>query len=154
MGPVTRGRGASLVAFALLVAAGSSVGTLVRATIELALPATPGGWPWATFAINLVGSFVLGLLLELLSRTGQDHGWRRTVRLGAGTGVIGGFTTYSTFIVEIDQLVRAQAAALAVAYALISILAGLLAAGAGMALGAVALRPADATPDAAAEGDG
>lgn len=140
MGPVSRSRAARLAGFALLVAVGSSLGTLARASIELAVPTPPGAWPWATFGINLVGSLLLGLLLEVLSRTGEDRGWRRTVRLGVGTGVIGGFTTYSTLIVEIDQLVRFGGGAVAASYALTSILLGLVAAGAGMALGALVLR--------------
>ena len=91
------------------------------------------GWPWVTFWINVVGSVVLGALLEALSRAGDDSGWRRAVRLGVGTGVVGGFTTYSTFVLEIDQLARAGALPLAAAYALISVIVGLAAAAAGMA---------------------
>lgn len=86
-----------------------------------------------TFWINVVGSVVLGALLEALSRAGDNSGWRRAVRLGVGTGVVGGFTTYSTFVLEIDQLARAGALPLAAAYALISVIVGLAAAAAGMA---------------------
>ena len=89
-----------------MVILGGMLGTAARAQLEGAFAPPAGGWPWVTFAINLVGSFVLGALLEALSRTGRDVGWRRAARVGLGTGVIGGFTTYSTFIVETALLVR------------------------------------------------
>ena len=125
-----------LSGLALLVGCGSAVGTLLRAGIGATVPHGPGEWHWATFAINLVGSFVLGLLLEFLARTGPDTGWRRMVRVGVGTGVIGGFTTYSTFVVEIDWLGQSGQLILAVAYALGSIVLGLAAAGLGIAAAA------------------
>lgn len=120
---------------ALLVAAGGAVGTALRAALESLSPTQPGHWPPMTFAINLVGSFVLGALLELLIRSGPDEGWRRRVRLGCGTGVLGGFTTYSTFIVEVDRLLSGGAAATGVAYALVSVVAGIGCAVLGMAAG-------------------
>ena len=133
------------VGLALLVAAGATVGTLLRASIELAFPHTPGEWPWATFAINVVGSFALGALIEALALRGPDTGRRRTLRLGVGTGVVGGFTTYSTFVVEIDQLAGAGQAAVAVAYGLVSIVLGVVAAaiGAGAVASAFGRREAD-----------
>ena len=54
-----------------------------------------GGVPVATFGINVVGAFLLSVLLELLAKHGLDIGWSRRVRLGVGTGALGGFTTYS-----------------------------------------------------------
>lgn len=128
-----RGRTRRVLGFAGLVAVGSTIGTLIRATAEQAFPATPGDWPWTTFWINMIGSFVLGVLLETLTRTGDDIGWRRIVRIGAGTGVIGGFTTYSTYVVEVDQIVRAGHFPIAAIYAVVSLLLGVAAAGAGLA---------------------
>lgn len=75
----------------LIVALGGAVGTSVRACATLAAHDAF----WVVAVINLVGAFALGLLLEVLSIGGADVGSRRTVRLGLGTGVIGGFTTYS-----------------------------------------------------------
>lgn len=116
-----------------LVLVGGAVGTSVRAALEHALaPAT--GWPWVTFAINVVGSFALGLLLGALAGRGADVGARRAVRLGVGTGVLGGFTTYSTFTVEVHRLVDEGTAGLGLAYAVGSVLVGLGAAVAGLAL--------------------
>ena len=86
-----------------LVLVGGGLGTSARAALEHAL-AAPTGWPWVTFTINVVGSFALGLLLGALAGRGADEGWRRAVRLGCGTGALGGFTTYSTFVLEVHRL--------------------------------------------------
>lgn len=131
----------SVLGFAALVACGSTVGTLMRAVLELAFPHGAGEWPWATFWINLAGSLILGALLEALALAGPDSGWRRVVRLGAGTGILGGFTTYSTYVLEIDVLARSGHAALGAAYALVSVVLGVAAAGLGVwAVGAVRRR--------------
>ncbi|MWB99477.1 CrcB family protein [Agromyces seonyuensis] len=142
--------GGALARSALLVFLGGCLGVALRFVLEAVWPAASGAWPWTTFAINLAGAFLLGLLLETLARGGPDEGLRRSLRLGVGTGVLGGFTTYSTFSVEADRLLGA-APALGFAYALVSILAGLVAAGAGMLL-AGALRPT-AAPSTAPEED-
>lgn len=115
-----------------VVFAGGSVGTLIRAVIEGAWPAD--GWPWATFAINVTGSFVLGVLLTALARSGDDVGWRRMARLGAGTGLIGGYTTYSTYVLEGDLLVSSGQTVLAIAYFVTSIVLGAFAALGGILL--------------------
>ncbi|WP_043660594.1 CrcB family protein, partial [Cellulosimicrobium cellulans] len=69
MGEVTRRT--PLLALAGLVAAGGAVGTTARALLEQAFAPVPGAWPWTTFWINLVGSFVLGALLETLLRAAR-----------------------------------------------------------------------------------
>lgn len=138
MGEVTRR--APLLALAGLVAAGGAVGTTARALLEQAFAPVPGAWPWTTFWINLVGSFVLGALLETLLRAGPGSGRRRAVRLGCGTGVLGGFTTYSTFVVEVERLASGGHAALGAAYALGSVALGVAAAVGGVALAAAARR--------------
>ena len=134
MGDVTRPT--PLLALAGLVAAGGAVGTTARALLEHAFAPTPGAWPWTTFWINLAGSFVLGALLETLLRSGPDTGRRRAVRLGCGTGVLGGFTTYSTFVVEVERLADGGHVALGAAYGLGSVVLGVLAALGGIALAA------------------
>ncbi len=126
--------GGRIVGLALLVAAGATAGTLLRASIELVFPHAPGEWPWATFVINVVGSFALGALIEALALSGPDTGRRRMLRLGVGTGMIGGFTTYSTFVVEIDQLATAGAVSMSVVYALVSVVLGVVAAAIGAAV--------------------
>jgi len=122
----------------VLILLGGAVGTSVRAWLEGAWPAQPGAWPWTTFWINIGGSLLLGLLLEGLAVSGPDAGWRRGVRLGVGTGVLGGFTTYSTFAVESVERLRDGSWPVGATYALVSVVVGILAAGAGLRLGRVA----------------
>jgi fluoride exporter len=129
-------RSSSLLRLAGLVALGGSVGTAARASLEAAFPAPAGAWPWTTFTINVVGSLILGALLESLLRGGEDSGWRRAVRLGCGTGMLGGFTTYSTFALEVERLLHGGAVEIAATYAVVSVAAGLVAAGAGIAIAA------------------
>lgn len=121
-------------AMLLLVLMGGACGTLLRYVLVTTFPVRPGAWPWTTFWINVVGSFLLGALLTGLSRTGPDAGWRRSARLAVGTGFCGGFTTYSTFIVEIDTLFGDGWAWTGVGYAVGSVLVGVAAALAGVLL--------------------
>lgn len=90
----------------LAVGIGGAAGTLVRAGLAQAWPHAPGTLPAATLAVNLTGALCLGLLLGRLALS-PDTGWRRTVRLGVGTGFMGGLTTYSTFMVEVARLTGA-----------------------------------------------
>ncbi len=120
-----------------MVVTGGTVGTAIRAALERAVPSDPGGWPWATFVVNITGAFVLGALLEMLIRTGPDSGWRRRVRLTAGTGLLGGYTTYSTFAVEIVEGARGSAPLLGPLYGLVSVALGVAAAAAGFWLATV-----------------
>lgn len=115
-----------------LILAGAMVGTSVRSALEAAWPAAPGAWPWTTFWINLGGSFVLGALLEALAATGLSEGRQRGLRLGLGTGVLGGFTTYSTFATETAALGTSGAIVVSFGYALASVVAGVLLAASGM----------------------
>jgi len=118
-----------------LVLAGGAIGTAVRSALETRFGAAPGQWPWPTFTINVSGALLLGLLLTTLNRTGPDEGWRRNSRLLLGTGVMGGYTTYSSFVVEADQLVDVGRPGLALAYATLSILLGTAGALAGVLVG-------------------
>ena len=114
-----------------LVGAGGAVGTALRGAIGLAVPPL-GGVDIAVLGINIVGAFALGLLLERLSRRGTDDGGRRTARLLLGTGVLGGFTTYSTLAADSSSLLAAGHSWLALAYALGTVVLGALAAWAGI----------------------
>jgi CrcB protein len=118
---------------AAVVAVGGLAGTAARYGLALGLPTPVAGWPAATFVVNLVGAFLLGSLLEALARSGSDAGWRRRVRLLAGTGFCGSLTTYSTFAVEADLLVRNHAAWLAAGYLGASLIGGVAATAAGIA---------------------
>ncbi|HSK34108.1 MAG TPA: CrcB family protein [Propionicimonas sp.] len=113
---------------------GAASGTTARSLLEGAWPATPGAFPWTTFSINVCGSLLLGMLLEAIAESGRDAGWRRGLRLGVGTGVLGGFTTYSTFSVETVLLLRSGHWLLATGYALASVVTGVGAAMLGVRL--------------------
>lgn len=117
----------------LLVFVGGFAGTIARYGVALHEPTATGRWPAGTLAVNVVGAFILGGLLEALSRSGPDAGVRQRARLLLGTGFCGALTTYSTLAVEADLLVRDHRAGLAGLYLAVSVLAGLLAAIAGIA---------------------
>jgi CrcB protein len=115
-----------------LVALGGAVGTGFRYLLSEAIPKV-GGIPVATFSINVLGAFLLGALLEGLALRGEDAGRRRTIRLLAGTGALGGFTTYSTLANDTVALL-VVAPVHAVAYALATVVMGALASLVGIAL--------------------
>jgi fluoride exporter len=103
------------------VFAGGFAGALARAALADALPHGPAEWPWATLAVNLAGAFLLGWLVARRSR----------LRPLLGTGLCGALTTFSTLQLEALRMLDHGAAGLALAYAAVSIGAGLVAAGAG-----------------------
>jgi fluoride exporter len=115
-----------------LILAGAMVGTSLRAALESEWPAVPGAWPWTTFWINLAGSFFLGALLEFLAASPLTPAWQRGLRLGLGTGLLGGFTTYSSFATEAASLGTSGAILISFGYALASVAAGVLLAASGM----------------------
>ena len=127
----------------LLVALGGAMGTSIRQLVAQLLPVSDGGWPAATLAVNVSGAFLLGVLLEALARGGTEVGWRLRTRLFAGVGFCGALTTYSTLAVEALLLVRGDQSGTAVAYAVASVVAGLLAAVAGLVVSAAAHRRGD-----------
>ena len=128
--PSAAGRAPSVAASLALVAAGGCAGTLVRATLERAWPASPGHLPVTTLALNVVGALALGLLLGALGEG------RPRLRLALGTGVLGGLTTHSTFILESHRLLTSGGdgghPVLGAAYLVGSMVAGLVAAGLGL----------------------
>jgi CrcB protein len=117
----------------LLAALGGALGALARWAIAEALPGSPGGWPWATLLVNLTGCLLLGALLAALAARSPEPSWARPF---LGIGVLGGYTTYSTFAVEVVDLVDRGATVLAAGYALLSVAGGV----AAVVLGAVAVR--------------
>ena len=106
-----------------LVAAGGAVGTALREALSLVIPPA-GGIDLVVLGINIVGAFALGVLLERLARRGADEGRRRTARLLLGTGVLGGFTTYSTLATDASTLIAGNQAWLAIAYATVAGIGG------------------------------
>lgn len=119
---------------ALAVFCGGLLGTALRALFSSFQPAN-AVWPWATFLINLVGAFLLGFYFEYLAATGEDRGIRQALRLCFGTGMLGAFTTYGTFILETEQRLasgNARTIIIGIGYALISVIGGLFCAGLGV----------------------
>ncbi|MDH6235744.1 CrcB family protein [Cryobacterium sp. CG_9.6] len=96
-----------------LVFIGGTVGTALRQTLLLLNPGTI----WVTFAINITGALLLGALLETLVRRGPDVAPRRGIRVLLGTGVLGGFTTYSALATDTSMLFADGAVGLALLYA-------------------------------------
>lgn len=81
----------------LLVMAGGAVGAGLRHLVGRAMLAVAGaGWPWGTLTVNIVGGLAMGLLAGVLARTASGEFWR----LLLGVGVLGGFTTFSSFSLE------------------------------------------------------
>lgn len=122
------------------VAAGGLLGAAARQAVEQAVASRPGSFPVATFVVNLSGAFLLGALLEALARAGDDNGARRRLRLVAGTGFLGAYTTYSALAVEGNLLVRGGHAGTAALYALATVFAGAGVAAIGIRAGAAGHR--------------
>lgn len=118
------------------IAVGGGLGALARYGIASAVPASRTGFPWATFAINTTGCLLIGVLMVLVSDVWSGQ---RLVRPFLGVGVLGGFTTFSTYVVDIQRLVDAGAAATGLAYLLCTVLAALAAVYAGISLGRLAV---------------
>ncbi len=110
-----------------VIALGGALGSLARYGLGRAWPDAAHELPWTTLSINLLGSLLLGMLVVAVSELWQPHPLTRPL---LGTGVLGGFTTFSTFAMQ----TRSLATGPAIAYLLLSVLGGLLAAAAGMAL--------------------
>jgi CrcB protein len=121
------------LAGALVVAAGGAVGSVLRALLTWSVAArTDGATMPATLAANVLGSFVLGVVVQLGGTTGAPSpAWR----LFLTTGVCGGFTTFSTFSFEAVSAFEDGRAGIAIGYALLSLVAGALAMWGGLALG-------------------
>ena len=113
----------------LAVALGGIVGAIVRTALAGWFPHAADAWPWATFAVNLVGAFVLGAVVTLIH---ERHAFRRRL---LATGFCGALTTFSTMQLELLRMLDADAVGLAAAYAAVSIALGLacVAVGAGLA---------------------
>ncbi len=111
-----------------LVAVGGALGALARYGLACAIPVRPGELPWATLLTNLSGCAALGLL----TRAVAHQAW---VRLFAGTGFLGGFTTFSAFALETDKLIARQCGGIALAYVLASTVGGVAAAAACLPAG-------------------
>ena len=115
-----RGQGRAVA----VVALGGAFGATARYAASLRWPGPPGGFPWATFWINVVGCAVIGVFMVVITDVWAAH---RLVRPFFGTGVLGGFTTFSTYAVDIQKLVDSGHARTGLAYLAATLLAALTA---------------------------
>jgi fluoride exporter len=113
----------------VLAALGGALGALARWGVAEALPSPDGGWPWATLLVNLTGCLLMGVLLGALAARDPEPAWARPF---LAVGVLGGYTTYSAFAMEVVGLADAGAVARALGYVLVSVLGGVLAVAAGV----------------------
>jgi fluoride exporter len=119
------------------VAVGGALGSLSRYAVGLGLPHARGSFPWATFLVNVTGSLAMGVLVVWVLSLGEPHPWLRPF---LGVGLLGGWTTFSSFAGDARELVAAGHPAQAVAYVLGSLVVGLVAVGLGVTLGERAFR--------------
>lgn len=113
----------------ILVMSGGAIGAGMRYGLSRALPVAGDGWPWATFAANVLGGLAMGVLAAWMLRGDNSA---EPLRLFVGVGVLGGFTTFSAFSLEIAQMVERGETGLAAGYAVASVLLALGALFAGM----------------------
>jgi fluoride exporter len=103
------------------VAGGGALGALARTGLAEGIPPAPGAWPWATFAANVAGAFLLGWFVTRLQERLPLSTYRRPF---LGTGFCGALTTFSTMQVELVHMLDRDRVGLAAAYVLASLAAG------------------------------
>ncbi|MEV0428821.1 CrcB family protein [Micromonospora sp. NPDC050495] len=141
--PADRGELAAHPAAVLgAVAAGGALGALARAGAQALFPHSPTGFPWATLGVNVSGCLLIGVLMAVL--TARPAG--PLARPFLGVGVLGGFTTFSTYVVDGQRAVLAGAPGTALAYLAATLVGALLAVAAGDALAARLLAHAGSAP--------
>jgi CrcB protein len=106
------------------IAAGGVLGAEARYGLTVALPHQSGQWPWATWLVNISGCFLIGVLMVVIIDVMTPH---RLVRPFLGVGVLGGFTTFSTAMVDVQQLALAGHGATALGYMAATVLAAVIA---------------------------
>jgi fluoride exporter len=118
-----------------LVMGGGAVGAVARFQLGRMMPAvSPQGWPWPTLAANLIGGLLMGLLAGWLLRRGGGEPWR----LLLGVGLLGGFTTFSAYSLELVRMIEGGRLGSALSYALLSTVGAVLL----LFVGVWAVRPA------------
>ena len=116
----------------LVIAAGGALGSLARWSLAEAWPHDDGAFAWATFTANVSGALLLGVLMALMADL-LAH--TRRVRPFLGVGVLGGYTTFSTYMLDARDQLAAGRPEVALAYVGSTLLSGLLAVWVGLVLG-------------------
>ena len=122
-----------------VIALGGGIGAVARYGLGRLWPTPPGAFPWATFTVNTVGCLLIGVLMVLISEVWSAH---RLIRPFLGVGVLGGFTTFSTYAAETRALLQPGTVAIAFGYLAGTLLAAMLAVVAGVWLTRAATRKA------------
>ena len=138
------------------VAIGGVIGALARHGVDLLFPTETDEWPLATFIINLTGAFILGVVLEAAIAFAPDpaaNPLARRMRPFLITGVLGGYTTFSTYMVEAHGLVTSDRAPLALLYVFGSLVAGVICVVLGMKVGRALFHRDDEPADLVARED-
>jgi fluoride exporter len=111
------------------IAVGGGLGALARHGLATMLPTPPGQFPWSTWLANVLGCLLIGVLMVLVTETRTAH---RLARPFLGVGVLGGFTTFSTYAGEIRALLTPGTVGLAFGYLAATLVTALLAVVVGM----------------------
>lgn len=119
--PTRRGGEAAVLC---VISAGGVLGAVARYEAALAWPTRQAHFPWTTLAVNVTGCALIGVLLVLV---GSVFSGPRLLRPFVGTGVLGGFTTFSTYAVDIQRLIATGHPARALSYLLATLVAALTA---------------------------
>lgn len=123
-----RRRGLTVLA---VIAGGGALGACARYGVGLALPHPSNDWPWSTLLINASGCLLIGVLMVLIMEVWPGH---RLIRPFLGVGVLGGYTTFSTYATDAQQLIESGRPGLALAYMAITVVAALVAVQVGVSL--------------------
>ncbi|MEW1551848.1 fluoride efflux transporter FluC [Streptomyces tsukubensis] len=119
-----RARAKALWPVVAVVALGGAMGTAARYGASLIWPTASGGFPWTILTVNTVGCAVIGVFMVVISDVWAAH---RLVRPFFGTGVLGGFTTFSAYAGDVQRLVDGGRAGTGLAYLALTLLAALAA---------------------------
>ncbi|MEU3862598.1 fluoride efflux transporter CrcB [Streptomyces sp. NPDC028722] len=121
-----------------VIAVGGAAGASARYAAALLWPTGAAMFPWTTLCVNTVGCLIIGVFMMLVTQIWAAH---RLLRPFFGTGVLGGFTTFSTYCADIERLVREGMAGIALAYLALTVGAAMAAVTVGVLVGRRVGRP-------------
>jgi fluoride exporter len=113
------------------VAAGGVLGAEARYGLGVLVPHVPGQWPWATWLVNVSGCLLIGVLMVIITELTSPH---RLIRPFLGVGILGGYTTFSTAMVDVQQMALAGREGAALGYLMATVTAAVVATFAGAIL--------------------